>query len=285
MINLCLAVLFSVLVSVLLKVAKRKQIVIEQAIAFNYVMAGSLAYFLLRPDFEGMGFNLFLLTSKSMPIFFALGFLLPTVFIIMAMAVNFAGIVRSDSAQRLSLFLPIVASVVIFGQVLNEGQIWGLGLAFFALFCLLAKPIGEMVNHRKGMLALLLVWLGYGVIDILFKQVAKMGGAFPNTLFTAFVLAGSVMFIYLTLKRTQWTIASVVGGLALGALNFGNILFYIKAHQSFSANPALVFAGMNMGVMILGTLVGRIGFKEKMSKVNYLGVLLGLLAISCLFYW
>jgi hypothetical protein len=43
------------------------------------------------------------------------------------------------------------------------------------------------------------------------------------------------------------------GGL-VGAFNFGNILFYLKAHQAFADNPSTVFAAMNMGVIILGSL-------------------------------
>jgi hypothetical protein len=38
------------------------------------------------------------------------------------------------------------------------------------------------------------------------------------------------------------------------AFNFGNILFYLKAHQAFADNPSTVFAAMNMGVIILGVL-------------------------------
>ena len=53
MLFLILAVFCSVAVSVLLKVARSKQIVIEQAIAFNYITAISLCYFLLQPDFKG----------------------------------------------------------------------------------------------------------------------------------------------------------------------------------------------------------------------------------------
>ena len=48
----------------------------------------------------------------------------------------------------------------------------------------------------KGILGLIGVWFGYGTIDILFKQVAKSGGAFPTTLFIAFSLAACVMFLY-----------------------------------------------------------------------------------------
>jgi len=105
MLFLILAVFCSVAVSVLLKVARSKQIVIEQAIAFNYVTAISLCYFLLQPDFKGLGFTEFFLESEAQPIFLSLGILLPSVFVFMSKAVEYAGIVRADAAQRLALFL------------------------------------------------------------------------------------------------------------------------------------------------------------------------------------
>jgi len=282
--NLIIAVLCSVAVSVLLKVARKRNIVIQQAIAFNYIAALSLSWFLLKPDFKGLEFTDFIAQSENTPIFLALGILLPSVFIIMSKAVEFAGIVRSDAAQRLSLFLPILAAFLIFHETLSQSKAIGIVLAFIGLFCLLSKPNEQSAVDFRGVLGLVGVWFGYGIIDILFKQVAKSGGAFPTTLFIAFSLAACIMFIYLLFKRTQWNVASFVGGIILGVLNFFNILFYIKAHQSFSSNPTLVFAGMNIGVICLGTITGALIFKEKISKVNWLGIVFSLCAIFCLYY-
>ena len=282
--NLIIAVLCSVAVSVLLKVARKRNIAIQQAIAFNYIVALSLSWFLLKPDFKGLEFTDFIAQSKNTPIFLALGILLPSVFIIMSKAVEFAGIVRSDAAQRLSLFLPILAAFLIFHETLSQSKVVGIVLAFVGLFCLLSKPNQKSAVDFRGVLGLIGVWFGYGIIDILFKQVAKSGGAFPTTLFIAFSLASCIMFIYLLFKRTQWNVASFVGGIILGVLNFFNILFYIKAHQSFGSNPTLVFAGMNIGVICLGTITGALIFKEKISKVNWLGIAFSLCAIFCLYY-
>ena len=282
--NLIIAVLCSVAVSVLLKVARKRNIAIQQAIAFNYIVALSLSWFLLKPDFKGLEFTDFIAQNENTPIFLALGILLPSVFIIMSKAVEFAGIVRSDAAQRLSLFLPILAAFLIFHETLSQSKVVGIVLAFVGLFCLLSKPNQQSAVDFRGVLGLIGVWFGYGIIDILFKQVAKSGGAFPTTLFIAFSLAACIMFIYLLFKRTQWNVASVVGGIILGVLNFFNILFYIKAHQSFGSNPTLVFAGMNIGVICLGTITGALIFKEKISKINWLGIVFSLCAIFCLYY-
>ena len=282
--NLIIAVLCSVAVSVLLKVARKRNIAIQQAIAFNYIVALSLSWFLLKPDFKGLEFTDFIAQNENTPIFLALGILLPSVFIIMSKAVEFSGIVRSDAAQRLSLFLPILAAFLIFHETLSQSKVVGIVLAFVGLFCLLSKPNQQSAVDFRGVLGLVGVWFGYGIIDILFKQVAKSRGAFPTTLFIAFSLAACIMFIYLLFKRTQWNVASFVGGIILGVLNFFNILFYIKAHQSFGSNPTLVFAGMNIGVICLGTITGALIFKEKISKINWLGIVFSLCAIFCLYY-
>ena len=68
-------------------------------------------------------------------------------------------------------------------------------------------------------------------------------------------------------------------GLLLGLLNFLNIYFYLRAHQSFAKHPTTVFATMNFGVILLGTLVGTFYFKEKLSGKNVLGLVLAVIAI------
>lgn len=281
---LFLAILCSVIVGVLIKISRAKGIIISQSIAFNYVVATTLCYFLLSPDFKDQTLVQIVAENPSAYLFFALAILLPTIFLVQAKSLALAGIIRTDAAQRLSLFLPIFAAFAFFGEQLTAYKLTALALAFIALFCLLWKSNEGMESQNNGaVFSLVMVWIGFGVIDILFKQMAKSGSAFPMTLFISFVGAGCFMFIYLLLKRTQWDLKSVLVGLLLGVLNFGNILFYIKAHQALKDTPTLVFTGMNLGVIVLGTLVGVFYFKEKIHKLNYLGVVLAIIAIICLF--
>lgn len=280
---LVLAICASVLVSIFLKVARAKNIDIAQAILVNYITAILLCVVLLKPDLSG---GLSILGSGTF-IFVALGVLLPSVFIIMAKAVNMVGIAKSDVAQRLALFLPILASFTIFGESLTLQKGLGIVLAFLALIALTFKPDIKYTNHvsiKNTALILGGVWLGYGVIDILFKQMAKLGNAFPNTLLISFILAFVLLLIYLIIQKTRWHSKSLMSGILLGVLNFCNILFYIKAHQAYKNDPTLVFAGMNIGVICLGAVVGLLIFKEKISKINGMGILLGIGAVWCLYY-
>ncbi len=275
---LAFAVVCSVAVSVLLKTARKHGIHIEHAIAVNYIVASACCWFFLQPPLEGLrhaGFG-------SLWPFLALGVLLPSIFVVMARAVEQAGIVRSDAAQRLSLVLPVLAAFLLFGERLNSNKIVSIVLAFSALAALLYKP--GQGKKGGGMLWLAGVWLGFGVIDILFKQLSKTGQAMSLNLFVAFALACVLMWGYVWRQGKPLKAADFAGGLLLGLLNFGNILFYLKAHHAFSGDPTLVFAGMNLGVIVLGTLTGALAFKEKISTVNQIGIVLALAAIYSLFY-
>lgn len=289
--TLILSVTFSVLVSVFLKLARRYQIQIGQAIAMNYVTACVLCLWLLQPPLASLGRQ----TPAGWLVLVLLGVLLPSVFLVMASAVRHAGIVLSDTAQRLSLIIPILAAFLVFHEALSMAKAGGILLALAALGCLLQRrqqTDSIAANHtaaphpgtgRKVWLTLLGVWLGYGVIDILFKQMARTGAGFTSTLLLSFLLAGVLLGVWLLIQRTQWHGRSLASGMLLGALNFSNIYFYIRAHQSFPENPTLVFAAMNIGVISIGTLVGAGVFRERLSWIQGLGIALAIGAIVLLF--
>lgn len=277
---LAVSVLCSVTVSVLLKVARDRAIDIRQAILGNYAVAAVLCWVLLAPDPS----RLFQAQTPWL-VLLALGVLLPLVFIAMANSLRHAGIVRSDAAQRLSLFIPLLAAFLLFGDQLTLRKSGAIILAFLALFCLLRRPRHAQApgpdartSHAIWMWPLV-VWVGYGVIDILFKQLARAGTATSGGLLISFILAGLLMLGYLLARRIRWRASHLVAGLVLGLVNFGNILTYVRAHQHLPEHPALVFAVMNMGVITLGTLVGVLLFREPLSRVNVLGLVLALTAV------
>ena len=280
MMYLTIAVLCSVAVSVLLKILRQRDIDIRQTIVAGYPVAFLLTWFLLKPDVSGMSD-----LGGAWAIIIALGVLLPAVFIILGRAIEAVGMVATDAAQRLSLIIPIVAAFLLFGEVLTGIRVFGLLLGFLALGALIYRPQqGEISKQAKHTpLWLFGVWAGYGVIDILFKQVAKQGAAFPLTLFVSFGLAGLLLLIYLLIMRVRWQGNALAAGILLGALNMGNIYAYIRAHQVLSESPSIVFTGMNVGVIAVATLIGVGVFKESLNRINILGLLLAIFCVAVLF--
>jgi len=282
MIFVLLSALCSVLVSVLLKLARRLEIDVGQAIAWNYVVAGGLSGLVLQPSLRT-------LREPGAPwvALATLGLLLPTIFLVLAASVRHAGIVRSDAAQRLSLLLSLLAAFVLFGERLNALKGAGIGLGVLALLCMVwRRRHGPADTGIAGWLYPLLVFGGFGAIDILFKRVALAGVSLGTSLLAMFALALLVAFALQLWRRVQglarFSARSAFGGLALGLANFGNILFYLRGHRALPQHPALVFASMNIGVVALGALVGTLVFGERLSRLNLAGVMLALLAIAAI---
>src|ERR1700712_1402692 len=120
-----LSICCSVTVSVLRKLAKRYQIDVYQAITWNYSAAIFLTWAFFRPQ---------LVNLQDAPIvtFLSLGILFPSLFIIIATSVKLTGIVRTDVAQRLSLFIPVMAAFLMFGEKPNVIKIIGIAIGFVA---------------------------------------------------------------------------------------------------------------------------------------------------------
>ena len=113
MIYIILSIFCSVTVAVLLKLAKRYKISIIQAVTFNYLTALTLCFLFFKPDVK------IITGTAPWPIYIALAILLPTIFLFLAASVKKLGIVKTDIAQRLSLFIPILAAFFIFKEDFN----------------------------------------------------------------------------------------------------------------------------------------------------------------------
>ncbi len=280
MLYLSLAVICSVLVSVLLKVAGRRQLDVAQMVTWNYLVAATLTAVVLQPPLDA-------LREPHAPwlSLLALAVVLPSIFLVLGRAVAVAGIVRSDVAQRLSLLLSLAAAFLFFGQTATPWKLAGLGLGLLAMVAISLRPRGPTVASSPGGWGWLLgVWGGFAVVDVLLKQVALSGtpsmAAVLASFSVAFVLMLALQLWRHARGRSRLAWRNLGAGALLGLLNGGNILFYVQAHQAMPESPATVFAGMNIGVVVLGALVGMFVFGEATTKWNRAGLALAVLAIG-----
>lgn len=277
MIFLILSIICSVTVGVLLKLAKRYQIDIMQAVTWNYLFAIGMSVFFFKPDFSAI--NLQVIS----PIYIALGILLPIIFLFQGTAVRQAGLAKTDIAQRLSLFLSLCAAYFLFNENFDRLKYVGIIFGFLAIVLTMYRK-GGSTSSKNSWIYLLLVFAGFGVIDVLFKLVSQITILpYTTSLFIifciSFVLSLGYILYLSSIKKTKLQLINFICGCVLGLFNFGNILFYLKAHRAMADNPSTVFAAMNIGVIIIGSLIGIILFKEKLSKWNYAGLVFALIAI------
>lgn len=275
MLFLFLSILCSVSVGILFKLIKTKTSINIFLIAINYFVALVLSYTFFRPTITTAVFS----HSGFMSIAVPLVLLMPTVFLLVPKSIENSGIIKTDIAQRISLIIPILCSFWLFGEIVPPLKIIALIIGFLAIFLILNKP-----NQNKNSLYLLLVFVGYGVCDVLYKKMAIFDD-FPYTTMLFYIFGGCFIVTKLMIisnlntVKNYFTAKNSLYGLILGGLNFCNIFFYLKAHQSFRETPTTVFAGMNFGVIVLGTLVGYFFFQEKLSKKNLIGLVLAILAV------
>jgi len=280
MVYLLLSIICSVAVGVLFKTTRKFAARTTQIVMWNYVFTILLCYLFFSPQ---------LLTELSQlnagapwVVYVPLMVLLPSIFLLLAQSIKHVGIVRTDAAQRLSLFIPILAAWFIFKEDFNTIKLAGLAVGFPAILLILYKKGTKEEGHDWLYPALVL--FGFGTIDVLFKEIALTSTiGFATSLFVVFSGALVIMLIAVIyeviFKQIKVSAINFAFGALVGIFNFGNIFFYLKAHQVFAENPSTVFASMNMGVIVLGSVAGIFIFKEKLSKLNYLGIILALCAI------
>ncbi|HEY0506230.1 MAG TPA: EamA family transporter [Lysobacter sp.] len=276
-----LSALCSVLVSVLLKLAPRMRLDVGQLVAWNYLAASLLTAWLLHPSLDALA-----LPQAPWAALLGLAVVLPSLFLVLGASVRASGIVRTDVAQRLSLLLSLLAAFTLFGERADGQRVLGLALGLVAVAGIVSRPGDDSpaTDTRRGWLLLLTVWVGFALVDVMLKRIAQTGTSSIAALQVAFALAFVLMLGRQLLlhwrgtSRLHWR--NLGAGLLLGLLNFGNIVFYVRAHQALPDSPSVVFAAMNIGVVVLGTLVGVFAFGEKTSRWNRLAIVLAIVAIA-----
>lgn len=278
MLYLLLGIFCSVSVGVIFKISRRYENNNVQIVWFNYLFALLFSAVAFTPDLTSID------GSAPFLVYGALGILLPVVFLFLIASIANIGIVKTDAAQRLSLFIPILAAWLLFNETFTTPKIVALAVGFAALFFILIRPSSSTSSNLKYPF---LVFIGFGIIDILFKKIAIYTIVpYTTSLFIVFAIAFIIMTVAVLFgwknKKQSFQSRNVFFGFLVGLFNFGNILFYLKAHKAFAETPSTVFAGMNMGVIILGSLIGVFAFKESLSKLNYAGLVLALVSIALL---
>ncbi|HEY4194769.1 MAG TPA: EamA/RhaT family transporter, partial [Mucilaginibacter sp.] len=222
-----------------------------------------------------------------------LGILLPALFVVVAISVSSNGIVRTEIAQRLSLFIPVLSAFLLFGESLTISKSIGLIVCFAAIICSIPWGKQRSANTRgkaDAWMYLVVVFIGMGVIDILLKKMSAFKAtSYTSSLLLVFILAFLLSLINLFYrfgsKKSKFSWPHILFGWILGVANFGNIFFYMKAFGSLPDTPSLVFSMNDIGIILLGSFVGITLFKEKLSMINKIGIGMALAAIIVFYFF
>lgn len=279
MIFVLIAIFCSILVSINFKLLKRYYTNAYQAIVFNYPTAALLCYVFFRPELSVKP------NAEHWLLYFIIAILLISIFYFIGKSIEVNGIVLTAIAQRLSLIIPVLSAFLIFAETPTILKIMGLGIGLLAIYA--SKPAGKADLKNIVNWYPIIVFLGTGIIDVLFNVLTQLKNiSFTTSLFYIFCMATAIGFLSLIYQKFNGNLKfqrkAALAGIFLGIFNFGSIYFYIKALQIEKAQPSVVFSSLDIGVIVIGSLVGILLFKEKLSKLNKIGIALALIAIIIL---
>ena len=281
MIYLLLSVVFSTSLFVIFKYFDSYKIDTLKAIVVNYMVALTLGFTLAESSISITGI-------MHQPWVFgalALGVLFVSIFFVMALTAQQNGVSVVSVAGKMSVVVPIIFGVYLYGESLGMFKIAGIFIALIAVYLASVKEEGKK-HEKAGLLLPVILFLGSGTIDTTLKYVQKMYVAendvelFSGSLFGFAAFFGVLILLIKTIRKpAPFGLKNLIAGIVLGVPNYYSIVFLIKALQTKGFESSTLFTINNVSIVIVSTLVGFLLFKEKFSLKNKIGILLAVLGI------
>ena len=280
MIYLILAIVFSSGVFVSMRFFKRFNLDNHQALMWNYVFATVTGFLMCGrfntvPELVGEPwFGLSLLT----------GFWFIFTYLLMTVSTQSSGVTITSLSSKLSVVLPTLAGVLLFQEKLGLQVTIGIILALVALVLVVGGGNKSASGtQRTNWVLPILIFFGTGTGDILMKLNEQRNAADDMSFMIAFIyliamLFGVILVSYDLIRGiSKWQNKSIVGGVALGVINFFSTYFIFHAMRCF--DNVVLFPVYNIGVVCLTALIGWLLFKEKLTWKNYLGLAFAIIAV------
>jgi len=283
MISLLLSILCSAFIFIAFKYIENFKINTFFTIIINYIVATTLGLSLssstniLNPE---------IYTSEIIIVSIISGILFIAMFSSIALSTQKVGITITSIAGKMSVVFPIIFSILYFHENVTFLKILAIIMALMSIILTVYKKGNSDYNR---LIYPLIIFIGIGILDSLMKYAQ---GIFINDenlpLFTAlcFGIAGTIGLLISIFKRNFINhlkdYRTYLAGIILGLLNYGSMYFLIKALNDSSFASSITFGLNNLGIVSFSVIAGLILFKEKLSFINWIGIVLSLISIILL---
>lgn len=269
MISLILAIVSSMMITILMRMSEKRRDNPHAMLAVNYVTCCIASWLTagmpaLLPDHAGL--------PLTMGMGVVAGFLFLAGFVLLQWNLAHNGVVLPATFQKLGVVVPTLMAILFFGETPRLWQMIGIGLTVAAIVFMQGKG-DKSAGSLAGLIALL---LSGGLADGMSKIYSQFGAPELSDhylMYTFFVAL--VMCIVLCIRRGEkLTLRDVVWGVAVGVPNYFSALFLLDA---MSAVPAVVaYPTFSVGTIVLVAAVSAVIFHERLSrrKLMCLGLIL-----------
>ena len=286
---LIIAILIFVSIFFIFRLFSNYKIDNYQALIVNYGIATALAFMFYNgemPVTEIVNQDWFLPAS-------ILGVLFASSFLVFAISTQKMGMAITSVASKMSVIIPVTAGVLMYeNESLSTIEIIGLAFAMASFYLIFKKDKKEESSNIKYILLPIIVLVLSGINDTLMKYIREIHFNISNStlnseilfvgsLFAVSFISSLVLFgIPIIIKKSKIEMKNIIAGSILGFFNFFSAFTMFKAMGYFPS--AVFFPIFNVGIVSLSALLGILFFKEKLSKINYIGLVFALGAILML---
>ncbi len=283
MIYLLLSILASICIFIVFKLIAKNSVPVFQSIVVNYTVCIIMGV-LLQWHFPTIKEIVFAPWFSNALI---LGGLFISIFYITARTVKISGVAVTTIASKLSLVIPIIAAYFLYSDDFNALKILGIFLALIAVVFAAYRKKDDNESHQFIYFFFpALVLLGGGVVDTFVKWNQEFfleDGQFNLFLIIAFGTAAVIGWIVLSYRyldlNEKLNTKSLGYGILLGIPNYGSMAFLLAALNVDGWQSSMVFPVNNIAIVVCSCLIATFIFKEKLSKLNFIGIALGVFAI------
>ncbi len=276
MFYLILAIVSSALISIIMRLSSDKITANRSMLAMNYLICLTLGAGYAK-------FNLFPVNETGFSITFGLGIISGILFLVsfILFQVNTKknGVVLSAIFMKLGLLVPIVMSIILFGEMPTAVQVIGFFIAIIAIIGINYQKDDATSKFSMGLILLLLVG---GSADVMAKIYEEYGTLALSDLFlfytfaVAFILCVGVVIW----KKERPGKAEFLYGAIIGIPNFFSSKFLIAALKDVPA--VIAYPTYSVATILIVTLAGVFLFKETLSKRQWYALAAILVALVLL---
>jgi drug/metabolite transporter (DMT)-like permease len=255
------------------------------AIVINYFVAGLIGI-IISPNREVM-LNIF--DEAWAPVAMLIGVLFILMFFVIGYSSIHSGMSITTLASKMSVVIPILFSIIYYKEAVPYIKVIGMILALGGLIMAVYKKQKDGKFSKQFWIPLVL-FTGMGIVDSLVKyaQAAyvndEMSAMFTSLLFSISFISGMIiLFFNPGYFKYFKNIKLIILGTGLGVVNYGSIYFLIRALNSNIFDSSVIFGINNIGIVSLSAFIGYVFFKERLSKLNWTGMVICLIAIGILY--
>ncbi|MDO3695100.1 EamA/RhaT family transporter [Wenyingzhuangia sp. chi5] len=286
MIYLLLSILFTTTVFLTLKEFQRYQLDNFQAIVVSYFMALVIGCLHSISSFSVS----FVLSQSWVWGALAISTLFIITFNLMAITAQKGGLSVMTVANKMSVVIPISIGVILYQEEVDFLKISGIVLALLGVWFTSKKKSVYQFDKRLWYLPFF-IFIGSGLADAIINHMQAYyvpHDALDLFSTSLFFFCGCIGVMVLLIKiisgNLKLSFKNLAGGLLLGIPNYFSIYYLLKALSHPDYETSLIFSANNLLVVLISVLLGLFLYQEKLSKQNYIGLGMSVLAILVLYF-